>query len=146
VNLPGGAPAIVVLATLVLAGCAASHAATTSSNRADVVKMRVLERPLLRSLKQTFIVVAANRQAQASRKLELAAAGAERLSRWLDSHETFVRVNRDALSCLHDPLDELGEQADRLGPLLKRSTATRGQRTRLEHTLGEAANCIESSG
>jgi outer membrane murein-binding lipoprotein Lpp len=136
----------VVLATLVLAGCASSHAATTSAKRVEVVQLRALERPLLRSVKQTFIAVAANRQRQAKAKLEASATGAKRLLRRLDSHERFVRANRDALSCLHDPLHELGEQADLLGPLLKRSAATRAQRTRLEHTLGEAANCIEASG
>jgi hypothetical protein len=101
---------------------------------------------VLRSIKQTFVSVAANRQPPARAKLETAAAGTETLLRWLNSHERFVRANSDALSCLDDPLHELVEQAERLGPLLKRSAATRAQRKRLEHTLGEAANCIEASG
>jgi hypothetical protein len=146
VIIPGGRPATLVLAALVVAGCATSHAATTSSNRVEVSQLRALERPLLRSVKQTFVAVAANRQLQASMKLDAAAARGERLLHWLDSHEPFVRANRDALSCLDDSLHELGEHADRLRHLLKRSTATRAQRMRLERTLGEAANCIESSG
>jgi hypothetical protein len=145
VILAGGRPAVVALATLMLVGCASGHAATTSANRVDVVRLRALERPVLRSVKQTFLAVAANRQRQARTKLKGSAASANVLLRWLDSHEAFVRASRDSLSCLDDSLHELSEQAARLGSLLNRSAATKAQRTRLEHTLGEAANCIEAS-
>jgi hypothetical protein len=107
--------------------------------------LRELERPVLAAVKEAITRLATGDTAGAADRLETIGTKGRSILAWLDAHPDFARANAAATGCLRETMTDLGEQAERLAPLLRDGSASPDQLMKLRTDLGEAANCIQTS-
>jgi hypothetical protein len=110
-----------------------------------VVQLRALEAPVLRNVKAASSALATGNQTTAAEALELIGRNGRVILEWLAAHPDFVKANRATTDCLEETMNDLGEQAESVGPALRAGTATEAQLRKLRNDLGETANCIQAS-
>jgi hypothetical protein len=144
---PLDAVVAVLLVTMPISACSSVNSVQSSaaSINQDIVALRALESPVLRSTKDATSRLLTGDTAAAADALEAIGAGGQKILDWLDAHHGFAIANSAATSCLRETMTDLSEQAERLVPLLRQGGASSDQLTKLRTDLGEAANCIQSS-
>jgi hypothetical protein len=129
-------------------GCSAGPHVGSDASAAtprQVAELRALERPVVRGLKLGFIALSHRSGAAAARRLGDAATAADRVSAWLDDHESFVEANKATLDCAEHTLPDLGELVERDRPSLRRGSLPPARERALRVQIAETVNCIQSS-